>query len=167
MPAPLLFASEGQINAVVPADAPSEGQAFVRVIVDGVASEEIPVEMQRSAPNILEVLNADGSLNSPGQPAPAQSEVTVLVTGLGVAGVTPDRIARTNRELSTEGVSVSWSSGETTEAPAISSVRTVAGSPEGVVAVSFPVTPGESSLFIKIALGDSQPAYFSVYVAEP
>jgi len=93
VPGPVLYASTGQINAIVPFT--MYGWDTVRVAVerDGVLSDASSIPMTASSPAIFQytsqgstrsiVVNPNGSLNNGDNPAPAGSYVTIYVTGLG------------------------------------------------------------------------------------
>jgi uncharacterized protein (TIGR03437 family) len=89
---PLIFASSGQIDAIVPASA-SADQIEVQVQYQGQASASFPVALAPTAVGIFSadcsgtgqanVQNEDGSANSPDNPAAPGSTVTLWATGLG------------------------------------------------------------------------------------
>ncbi len=91
-PAPLFFVSPGQINFQFPFDTAGPSAA-VRVRVAGTPSAEARVEVAPQAPVIFlapavspsagAVLNPDGSLNAPENPAPAAAVIQIFATGLG------------------------------------------------------------------------------------
>lgn len=87
--APLLYASPAQINFQIPFEA-SGGSAVIALSVNGAPAGSITVPLFAAAPGIFlqangyaAVVNQDGSINSTNQPAPANSVVSVYVTGLG------------------------------------------------------------------------------------
>ncbi|MBI1355199.1 MAG: hypothetical protein GC160_12700 [Acidobacteria bacterium] len=170
-PAPLLFASDGQINAVLPAETSSEGRATVRVTVDGVESEAEGIAMAPSAPQLLAILNPDGSRNLYEQPGPPEGEITFLVTGLGVAGVVdPAAIGREARELSSEGVRVLFNGAERDVEAEVLSVRTVEGLPESVIGVRFSMPSleeGEPAGYGVFGLSSGPSVPFTIYVERP
>lgn len=87
--APLLYVSEGQINAVVPQEAyPGRSGIILRNAVG--QDRGTPLTLMPAAPELFLMgdqhviaLNQDGSLNGPGAPAAAGSYVTIFFTGLG------------------------------------------------------------------------------------
>jgi uncharacterized protein (TIGR03437 family) len=93
LPAPILYASKNQINAVVPFAAPTQGSVTVAVDFAGVSIAPVITTAVASAPGIFSVngtgtgqgaiFNADGSLNTPANPAAPGSFVSIYVTGLG------------------------------------------------------------------------------------
>jgi uncharacterized protein (TIGR03437 family) len=100
MPASLLYASSTQVNAVVPDAVAGKTVTDIRLESNGTAVSAGGVPVAASAPAIFTpagfgvgggaVLNQDGSLNSPAQPASRGSVVQIFATGggEGVVGVT-------------------------------------------------------------------------------
>ena len=81
--APLLYVQSGQINAQVPWELAGQTSATVQVSYPGVTSTGTPVVVTPSLPGIFCVVNSDGSLNSPSNPAQAGDYVSVYGTGGG------------------------------------------------------------------------------------
>ena len=98
-PAPILYASKNQINAVVPFAAPFEGNVTVAIIRPGVTIGSLTTTAVASAPGIFSldgtgvgqgaIFNQDGTLNTRDNPALAGSLVTIYVTGLGPLAPSP------------------------------------------------------------------------------
>jgi uncharacterized protein (TIGR03437 family) len=97
-PAPLLYTSAGQVNAVVPFGAVPQTFADVVVEYQGSRSPVVPIFVASSAPGLFTsdgsggdaalVQNVDSvtgalSLNSPQNPAPAGGYIVAYVTGAG------------------------------------------------------------------------------------
>lgn len=91
VPAPLLYAGSGQINAVVPARVVPGSSTHIQIVtpagmVDGptpsVASS-VPGIFLDSKTGIAAALNQDGTINSAANPAKGGSIVTVFATGGG------------------------------------------------------------------------------------
>jgi uncharacterized protein (TIGR03437 family) len=92
--APVLFASAGQANVVVPYAVGGRAQPVVRVVHSGVPSNQVTVPVVESAPGLFTangsgtgqgaILNQDSSLNSAANPAPAGSIVVLYGTGEGL-----------------------------------------------------------------------------------
>jgi uncharacterized protein (TIGR03437 family) len=102
-PAPLFFVGPGQINFQVPMDAPESGFADVQVVrtSTGQILAGGAVQMNLASPGLfttdgsgrgqVRAINQDGSINSPENPAPRGSVVTLFATGQGVVpGAPPD-----------------------------------------------------------------------------
>ncbi len=101
IPAPVLYASASQVNAVVPYEIAGQAQVGVQVSYLGNLSAPVPQAVAPAAPGVFTAdatgsgqaaaVNADGSINSASNPVPAGSIVTVYFTGGGTtnpAGVT-------------------------------------------------------------------------------
>jgi len=94
VPAPILYTSSGQMNAVVPYEAGVSGVAKVKVDVAGVASAEWGVPLVPATPAIFTVsgngvgpgavLNQDYTVNSADNPAARGSVVQIYGTGQGI-----------------------------------------------------------------------------------
>jgi len=79
---PLLYVSSGQINAVVPMNVTPNASATVRVINGTAVSPAYPVWIVANAPQAFPpVLNQDGSVNTPTNPAKSGSTVSIFATG--------------------------------------------------------------------------------------
>jgi uncharacterized protein (TIGR03437 family) len=102
-PAPILYASAGQVNAIVPYEIAGQSQVVMEVQNQGVSSAGTTLLLQvaSAAPGLFTfnstgagpaaALNQDGSLNGPSNPAADGSYVTLYFTGGGqtnAAGVT-------------------------------------------------------------------------------
>ena len=92
MPSPMIFASDGQVNAIVPFGM-AAATTQVQVQYQGQASDSVPLAVAPTGIGIFSadssgtggavVLNQDGSLNTPNQPAAPGSVVTLWATGAG------------------------------------------------------------------------------------
>lgn len=92
-PAPMLYASAGQVAAIIPYGTPSEGAVPLQVEVDGVLSEPRQVQLSFARPGIFSldssgqgpgaILNQDGSLNTAANPARAGEVIVLWATGEG------------------------------------------------------------------------------------
>jgi uncharacterized protein (TIGR03437 family) len=97
IPAPLLYVQEQQINTVVPWQVSEdynslfEGGTHVSVQIGGVATNTLTNQVTTAAPGIFvasaanqtAVLNQDGTLNSPSNPAAPGSIIAIYGTGGG------------------------------------------------------------------------------------
>jgi uncharacterized protein (TIGR03437 family) len=81
--APLLYVSSTEIGCIVPYSIAGRSMTTLQVTYNGAASNAVPIPLQVSAPDVLEVLNGDFSVNSESNPAPANSIVTMYLTGAG------------------------------------------------------------------------------------
>ncbi len=95
VPAPLLYASAGQVNVVVPFSVAGQSVTQVQVEYLGVLSNTLPLQVATTEPGIFSIagsgqgqgaiLNArDGSVNSALNPALRGDWVSIFATGAGV-----------------------------------------------------------------------------------
>lgn len=92
-PAPMLFASAGQLGAIIPYGTSSEGAVPLQVEVDGVLSEPRQVQLSLARPGIFTldssgqgpgaILNQNGSLNTAANPARPGEVIVLWATGEG------------------------------------------------------------------------------------
>jgi len=90
--APILYASDSQINAVVPFGVAKA--STMRVSFGGSSTTEFPVYVVSTLPEIFKhpngsvaAVNEDGSLNSPEHPARPGSVVAMWASGAGISGL--------------------------------------------------------------------------------
>ena len=88
--APLLYVGQGQINAVAPYEIAGKSSATIQVLDNGVQSATTSASVVASAPEIFSlgngqgaILNQDGSVNGPSNPAARGSVVSIYATGEG------------------------------------------------------------------------------------
>src|SRR6185437_15496127 len=107
VPAPILYASPGQVNFQIPFEVPP-GYATVSVSVGGSVVESGQFNILGAAPGVFAssggaaaVVNQDGSINSFGNPAAPGSTISLYVTGMGaVSPSVPTGQAASYRPLS-------------------------------------------------------------------
>ena len=95
LPAPLLYVSDTQINAIVPYGVSGRAQTRMVVTSKGMASTAIVLNVAESAPDVFPsgapgvptnqaaALNADGSYNGPDNPAAKGTPIVIFATGEG------------------------------------------------------------------------------------
>jgi len=95
VPAPVLYASDGRVNTVIPFTMYGYPSVRVQVEANGVLSDVVPLPMLESAPIVFSsqdpasgqvtaiVINQDGSVNSPSKPAAPGSIITIYGSGFG------------------------------------------------------------------------------------
>jgi uncharacterized protein (TIGR03437 family) len=84
VPAPLLTLQDQSISLAVPFET-RQFSTVMQVLRDGVpVSNPVAWPVSGLNPDVLLVLNADGSVNSAQHPAPAGTTISVFLTGLGV-----------------------------------------------------------------------------------
>lgn len=175
-PAPLLYASATQVNAIVPYAVASRGTTTVQVCAPACAAA-FDLRVVPSHPNVFTMadspvgtraiaFNSDGTLNSSASPAAAGSVVTIFLTGVGVA-TTPlvDGMAGTPLRgvpALPVAVSVRGVQGDVLYAGSL------AGTVNGVVQVNLRVPPiggsGVSKEMLTVTVGDSA-AQAEIYLA--
>ena len=92
-PAPLLYTSENQVSAIVPYGLDGHTQSSIQVEYQGIQSPPFAVPVTSAAPGLFTVdssgsgqgaiVNEDGSINTPANPASAESVVSIFGTGDG------------------------------------------------------------------------------------
>src|SRR6185437_2454556 len=90
-PAPIIYSSATQVSAIVPYAMQAGGEANITVVYNGQALQDLFVPIASSAPGIFTadatgsgqaaVVNQDGSINSPANPAKLGTVVSVYATG--------------------------------------------------------------------------------------
>ncbi len=93
VPAPLLYVSDGQVNAVVPFSVAGRSSTTLEIERDGTRFSLLTLEVDDAAPGIFaangqgsgqgSILNQDYSINGPGSPARQGSVVMIFATGAG------------------------------------------------------------------------------------
>ena len=91
-PAPLIYASSGQVSAIVPYEIAGKFSTGVQVVSNALTSAAVPTPVAPSAPAIFTtdasgqgaILNQDGSVNSVQNGAAPGSVVSIFATGEGV-----------------------------------------------------------------------------------
>ena len=92
-PAPLVYSSENQTSAMVPSGVDGKSQTSIQVEYQGIRSAQFVAEVVKSSPGLITlngsgqgqgaILNQDGSVNGPANPASRGSVVSVFGTGGG------------------------------------------------------------------------------------
>jgi uncharacterized protein (TIGR03437 family) len=167
--APVLFVSPNQINAQVPSGL-AAGSASVVVRVEGALSAPASIMLAAAAPGVFTdaqgqaaALNADGSVNSPQNPAPAGTFVSVFFTGQGpVTAQIDDGAAPPSGVVINATSSVSASIGTST---ATVQFAGLAPNYAGLAQINLQVPPLASGLYpliVKIAGRASNAAQLAV-----
>ena len=115
-PAPVLYESSSQVNAIAPYEIAGKSAATVQIVVGGSASQVWSFPIVPAAPGIFildatgagqaAVLNQDNSVNGPAQPAARGSVIQIFATGIPVAGAVTGSITPAPGPGSTDPVSV-------------------------------------------------------------
>ena len=82
-PAPLLYVSSTVIECIAPFEIAGHAMTSVQVTYNNQQSDAMAVPVYPSSTEVLVVVNPDFTVNSPSNPAPAGSIVTLYVTGAG------------------------------------------------------------------------------------
>ncbi len=172
-PAPILYAREDVVSAIVPFGVASGSSATLQVSVVGLLSNAVTLSTAAAAPGIFTsgsgqaiAVNADGSLNGPGHGAPPGSVIGVYVTGGGATSP-----ASKDGQLS-NGASQALAQQVTAQVNGIDSTVVSAGNapgfPAGVslVQVQLPASlPASTAVSITVAVGGaSTQAGVTVYI---
>jgi len=90
IPAPLLYVSDTQINAVAPVELTAGSSAELELAQNGAPVQDFRVQVDIGAPQVFRnpdgsaaAINQDGTVNSHSSPAKAGSYVAIWVTGTG------------------------------------------------------------------------------------
>ena len=179
VPAPLIYVSATQINAVAPyaLALKTGGIVFVQVIYNNVAGNVFPVAVTDTAPAIFvgaggqgAILNQDGSANSAGNPAPKGTYVSIFCTGEGQTNppgvdghVATEAFGQLARPLGSVGISIGGIQVASTDiAYAGAAPQSVAGIMQ--VTVKIPGNADSGSLPVVLTVG-SQSSQKGVTVA--
>jgi uncharacterized protein (TIGR03437 family) len=111
VPAPILYAGSDQINLIVPWQV--KGPRNVRK--DGVLIRSIPLNVNIANLQLLALVNEDGTLNAPENPAPIDSTVTAYLNGAKYqvapadgAISTADPVALSPAMTASQGVTITY-----------------------------------------------------------
>jgi uncharacterized protein (TIGR03437 family) len=93
VPAPLLYASAGQVNAVVPYSVAGQSSTVLQLEYLGVLSSPVTLQVAATTPGVFSIagsgqgpgaiLNSDGTVNSASNPAARGDWVSIYATGAG------------------------------------------------------------------------------------
>jgi len=81
--APLLYASDSQINLLVPYEIANSKQVNIQISTHAGSSQTGPLQVVPAQSSVFTVLNSDGSVNSPSNPASQGSLISIFVSGAG------------------------------------------------------------------------------------
>jgi uncharacterized protein (TIGR03437 family) len=93
-PVPVLYTSDGQVNALAPFELSNKANTVLTVMYNGATSAAMPLPVVAAEPGLFtaagtgkgqgSILNQDFSINSASHPAPAGSTVMLFGTGGGL-----------------------------------------------------------------------------------
>ncbi|HUP04692.1 MAG TPA: hypothetical protein VMU19_11925 [Bryobacteraceae bacterium] len=167
LPAPLLYVSDGQINAVVPFGVSGSAQSDIQVIRQGNPQMRVSLPVAQSALGVFSLdwsgkgqavaENQDGGMNTAGNPAAPGSLVTVYTTG---AGAMQPPVTDGSLGLGTSGPAQQVAVKLDGQALSVVGESDVPGAVEGLVAirVQLPATmaPGVHQLVVAVGMVSSQ-----------
>jgi uncharacterized protein (TIGR03437 family) len=175
IPAPLLFVSETQINAVAPVELTAGSSVELQLAQNGLALPDFRMMVDIAAPAVFlnpdgsaAAINQDGTVNSKANPAPAGTYIAIWATGTGYFPGSDGQIATgANRYCSSELLlcqvfqadGIPYSEGAPVN---VSYTGAAPGTVSGVVQIDFQVTAnGTSGYYLSVDGIDS--AVFGVY----
>jgi len=173
VPAPLIYISAGQVNAIAPY-AVANGFSTMKIQTAGGSISSTSIGATATSPGIFPnaIVNEDGSINSPSNPAPVGSYVTMYGTGLGQtnpAGVDDILTPLTNFPTQVYPVTVTLSRNPLFSTPVPMNVLYAGPAPglvEGVGQIDAVVPAGAESgeNFMEIVAGPAGCPPFAFYV---
>jgi uncharacterized protein (TIGR03437 family) len=183
-PAPLLYASANQINAVVPSSVAGNDTADMQLVTPQGTVDLTTLFIAPAQPaifhdpfsNIAAALNQDGTINSPNNPAHAGSIVSVWLTGTGIGSVLPPPdgavVEKCDSCLFPQPPSVAyWYFGVTKPVPGLPYVGIAPGDVFGAAQINFVVPsdialPVSAPLEIRVSVGPAISAPVDVYIIQ-
>jgi len=172
--APLLMVAEGQVNLQIPYEAAGAETILLSAARDGLESERFPVPLAPAGPGIFRlgeglasVLNQDGSVNAPENPARPGDVLTVYFSGAGA--VDPPLATGAAADTSPLRVPVGEVAAEVAGAPA--RVLGAALSPGFVglaqASVEVPAATGSGVLPLALWVGGARSNGVTIWVFAP
>jgi uncharacterized protein (TIGR03437 family) len=168
IPAPLLYVSDGQINAVAPVELTVGSAVTLQVSVNGVPLPDFRTFVDGAAPQVFRsadgfaaAVNQDGIFNSKTNPAPAGSYVSVWATGTGYFPASDGQVATAADPFCnlTGSCEVLDEGGKPVD---VAYVGAGPGTVNGVIQINFKITSGVSYYDLNVNGVSSDP--FGVYV---
>jgi uncharacterized protein (TIGR03437 family) len=163
--APLLYASSGQINAVVPFEVAGQATTVMQVSAAGGATFTATLPVSAAAPAIFvisasgqgAILNGDLSVNSPAHPAARGSSIAIYATGTGLLSPSVADgtiVPATNLPLAVASISVTIGGQPATVGYQGAAPGLVAGVMQINAQVPASVTPG-SAVPVTLSVGNT------------
>jgi uncharacterized protein (TIGR03437 family) len=151
-PAPLLYVSATQINAVVPVELTAGAAAELQIAQNGTPWPAFRVMVDIAAPQVFQnssgsavAINQDGTLNSKTNPAPAGSYVSIWATGTGYFPGSDGQMATgANQFCSLAGYCTIIDAAPGSSAVNVPYIGAAPDTVNGVVQINFQVTPSGS-----------------------
>jgi uncharacterized protein (TIGR03437 family) len=172
-PAPIIYASATQINAIVPYEiANMTGQRVnVQVVTNGVPGPSITDLVVSTAPamfnlgnNLAAVINQDGTVNGPNNPAARGDYISIYATGEGQTnpGGIDGLVVATAANLSKPNAAVSVSIGQVTEKALYAGTASYDGFFQVNAVIPQSLAPG--SVPITVTVGAAASPTLNIYV---
>ncbi len=152
-PAPLLYVSETQINAVAPVELTTGSSGELQLTQNNTPLPDFEVRVDTAAPGVFQspnggaaAINQDGTLNSQANPAPDGSYVSIWTTGTGFFPGSDGQMAAAADQFCTSGLllcGILESSGIPSASPTpvtVSYSGAAPGDVNGVVQINFQVS---------------------------
>ncbi len=158
--APLISVQNVQIVCVAPYEINGRQRTQIQVVNNGVAANPVTVSVTSAAAEVLHLINQDGTVNSPSNPAAVGSIMTLYVSGLGVpAGfVTDGSVGTATQQTFPSGVSVIFDD----PAP-ITYIGPAPGFVSGITQINYVVPAIDGQSILSLSAGNSTD-YVYVYV---
>ena len=164
-PAPLLYASATQLNAIVPYEVVERTSVEVRVNGNSLSTNALPVAasspaiftLNSSGVGAAAVLNQDNSVNTPANPAAPDSTIQVFTTGAGLLSppAVTGEITGTSSKVPTLPVTVTIGGVNATVVNAVAAPDSVSGLVQVNVIVP-PTAASGPSVPIIVKIGNTQ-----------
>jgi len=160
VPAALLYMSATEIECITPFGIVGGGTTKVQVTYNGAKSNVVTMPVSVASPEVLSVLNPDYSVNSPSNPAPAGSIMSLYVTGAGETNpATADGVVNTT-PLALPIGAVTVTNQGVGPLP-VTFAAAAYGYAPGILQVNFQAPPAPAGLIVTI---NGSNAYFGVTV---
>jgi len=83
VPAPLIYVSSSQVNAIVPYEVAGQSSTQIQVKVQGKPTNAVTVPVVAASPGVFAITNPDGSVNSATNPVTQDGYLVLYATGEG------------------------------------------------------------------------------------
>jgi uncharacterized protein (TIGR03437 family) len=169
-PAPLIYLSATQINAIAPIELTADSSATLQLTVGGAALPPCRVWVDEADPGVFSnpqggaaAVNQDGTINSAANPAPSGSYVSIWATGTGYFPGRDGQVAAAANQFCTASVlcGVELSGGATGVATPVNVTYSGAapGLVNGVVQINFQVSGAGPYI---LTVGDIDSSAFTI-----
>jgi uncharacterized protein (TIGR03437 family) len=173
IPAPLLYVSDSQINAMVPYEVAGHTTSDLRIVFSGVTSPPFRTAVAASQLGIFAnaAVNQDGTLNSTAQRAKPGDFLSIWGTGAGWPTLTDGQIATgaASDGGAFSAILLEWQNGNSVDVPLNVAYSGVApGLPAGIFQVNVQLPPGAyTATGITLKVVGQASVTLPVYLAMP